>query len=287
MKTGLVLAGGGAKGSFQAEVVRLLEEKGFEWDAIAGVSTGALNGSVIAQEKTESLKDVWDRTRREDVWNTSLLRYLKVATGFKNGLYDPQPLLDTLREVFDPNKVEIPFKSGAVNIENGEYVEQKIEPSQSFGPKQVEKARRQVLASSAIPVFVEPVWVSEERPQMVDGGVRNITPIKDVIEMGELDRIVVVVNSILERDRGRARPDNVIDIVGSTITTLLGEIFREDVSQALRINEVVRECGNVESLKTYDIEVVEPCKPIGSSRNFSIEAARSRRRVARKTMEKF
>jgi len=283
MKTGLVLAGGGAKGSFQAEIVRQLEKRGFEWDAIAGVSTGALNGSVIAQEETEKLRSVWSRTRRDDVWETGPVRYLKVATGLENGLYDPQPLLRTLRQVFDPNDVEIPFKSGAVNIDTGEYVGYEINPERSYDNE--ERARRFVLASSAIPVFVEPVRVSENMPRMVDGGVRNITPIKDVIEMGELDRIVVVLNSRLEENVETGN-NNIIDIVGSTINTILNEIMREDVSQALKINEVVKECGNVEDMKSYEIKVIEPSKPLGSSRDFSIEALAHRRRVARKTMER-
>jgi len=283
MKTGLVLAGGGAKGSFQAEVVRLLEKQGFEWDAIAGVSTGALNGSVVAQDRTSKLREIWDETRREDVWETGILRYLRVAAGMENGLYNPRPLFRTLQDVFDPNDVVTKFRSGAVDIDTGEYVGYEIDPEESYDDREAEKARRYVLASSAIPVFVEPVWVSPERPQMVDGGVRNITPMKDVIEMSDLDRIVVVVNSIL--DRGvQTRANNVIDVLGSTISTLLNEIVREDVSQAVKVNDVVRRCEDVDEIDYYNIDVIEPTKPLGSTRNFSVKAAGRRRRIAKKTV---
>lgn len=286
MKTGLVLAGGGSKGGFQAEVVRLLENEGFEWDAIAGVSTGALNGSVIAQDRTRDLRGIWGTTRRSDVWKTGIWRYVKVATGFKKGLNSPRPLLETLKDAFNPNDIEIPFTSGAVDINTGEYVPYEIRPEDNYGPEKVEKARRFVLASSAIPVFVEPVWVSQDRSQMVDGGIRNITPIKDVIEMDDdLDRIVVVVNSILDRYPVESKANTVIDVVGSTINTLLSEIVREDVSQAKRINEVVKKCGKVEGLSHYDIDIIEPEEPLGSGKDFSVKALKRRRDVAKVTVE--
>ena len=40
IKTGLVLAGGGAKGAYQAGVMRALLEMGIQVDAIAGASIG-------------------------------------------------------------------------------------------------------------------------------------------------------------------------------------------------------------------------------------------------------
>ncbi len=47
-KFGLVLAGGGAKGAYQAGALRYLAEIGFVPHVIAGTSIGALNGAVLA-----------------------------------------------------------------------------------------------------------------------------------------------------------------------------------------------------------------------------------------------
>lgn len=59
MKHGLVLSGGGFKGAFQVGAIEVLLEKGIEFSAVAGVSAGALNGALVAQGKTEDLKDLW------------------------------------------------------------------------------------------------------------------------------------------------------------------------------------------------------------------------------------
>ena len=46
---GLILAGGGAKGAYQIGAWRALRELGITFEAIAGVSIGAINGALIAQ----------------------------------------------------------------------------------------------------------------------------------------------------------------------------------------------------------------------------------------------
>ncbi|WP_067453510.1 patatin-like phospholipase family protein [Actinomadura macra] len=60
----LVLAGGGAKGAYQAGVVRFLAEVGTPVTAISGASIGALNGAVLAA--APSLSEGADRLMR--VW---------------------------------------------------------------------------------------------------------------------------------------------------------------------------------------------------------------------------
>ena len=77
IKTGLVLAGGGAKGAYQAGVMRALLVKGIQVDAIAGASIGALNGAVLASAPdlrtgAERLTTLWSEI--------SHLKPLRVAT---------------------------------------------------------------------------------------------------------------------------------------------------------------------------------------------------------------
>lgn len=47
-KLGLVLSGGGAKGAYQAGVVRYLAEQNIQPNAVSGASIGSLNGAVVA-----------------------------------------------------------------------------------------------------------------------------------------------------------------------------------------------------------------------------------------------
>ena len=61
---GLVLSGGGAKGAYQAGVVRCLAERGVRVSAVSGSSIGALNGAVIAgapnlEAAAARLAEIW------------------------------------------------------------------------------------------------------------------------------------------------------------------------------------------------------------------------------------
>lgn len=63
-KVGLVLSGGGAKGAYQAGVVKGLVEMGAQVDMVSGASIGALNGAILAcssslTEAAERLENLW------------------------------------------------------------------------------------------------------------------------------------------------------------------------------------------------------------------------------------
>lgn len=56
---GLVLEGGGAKGSFHVGVLKALFERGYQFQGVAGTSIGAINGALVAQGDFERLYDLW------------------------------------------------------------------------------------------------------------------------------------------------------------------------------------------------------------------------------------
>ena len=61
---GLVLSGGGARGAYQAGVLKALVELDVQIQAIAGASIGALNGAIIAaapslREAVARLEKLW------------------------------------------------------------------------------------------------------------------------------------------------------------------------------------------------------------------------------------
>ena len=57
---GLVLEGGGAKGSYHAGAYKVLYEKGYKFDGVMGASIGAVNGAMIAQGAEEKCFELWE-----------------------------------------------------------------------------------------------------------------------------------------------------------------------------------------------------------------------------------
>jgi predicted acylesterase/phospholipase RssA len=58
-KIGLCLMGGGGRGAFQIGAWRVLKEIGFEPQAVAGSSVGALNGALIVQGDYQKAETLW------------------------------------------------------------------------------------------------------------------------------------------------------------------------------------------------------------------------------------
>lgn len=56
---GLVLEGGGAKGSFHIGALKALFERGYKFDGVMGTSIGAINGAMIAQGDFEKCYEMW------------------------------------------------------------------------------------------------------------------------------------------------------------------------------------------------------------------------------------
>lgn len=63
----LVLAGGGAKGSYQIGVWRALQELDWVPAIITGASVGTLNGCMFAMGKAEEAEALWRSLENHDV----------------------------------------------------------------------------------------------------------------------------------------------------------------------------------------------------------------------------
>ncbi|MGM0397001.1 MAG: patatin-like phospholipase family protein [Bacillota bacterium] len=64
---GLVLEGGGAKGSYQVGAYKAINECGMEILAVAGTSIGALNGAMIVQGDFEACLNLWNDIRYSNI----------------------------------------------------------------------------------------------------------------------------------------------------------------------------------------------------------------------------
>ena len=66
-KRGLVLSGGGAKSIFQAQVVKRLQQEGYSFDIISGVSAGSLNAAIMSQMNGD-IVELWSKVDKNDLF---------------------------------------------------------------------------------------------------------------------------------------------------------------------------------------------------------------------------
>ena len=206
-RVGLVLSGGGARGTAHIGVLKVLEQMRVTVDAIAGTSMGAVVGGLYASGL--SARDIekvmtsinWqdafrDRPPREDLDlrrkeedETFLVKYhFGVRDGHivvPKGLVQGQKLTETLRRltlpvarISDFDELPTPFRAVATDLESGDSV--------VIGSGDLTSAMRASLSAPGVFAPVE-----REGRLLVDGGIADNVPIDIARTMG-VDLLIVV-----------------------------------------------------------------------------------------------
>jgi NTE family protein len=201
----LVLAGGGARGAYEAGALSILlpvlEQRGERPGVVIGTSAGALNASYLAANAHLPATDLipaalgiwesisWGEVVRPLISGASLLRvgsYLGEAVGVPGvrleSLLDPAPLRNTVRERIDFDQLERNVKAGELEVAGvvatsaltGRSVvfhrglaSPARDSRRGIDYAETRLAEDHVLASAAIPVIFPAVHV--ERPRKARG----------------------------------------------------------------------------------------------------------------------
>jgi NTE family protein len=272
-KNALVLSGGGGKGAFQFAAEKYAREvKGYRWDIIAGVSIGALNGTMLAMERYQRIEELWRTVTADQIYTGGMNPWsiLKLIFGAKS-LYGNRPLWEMIDEEVDPDAIRADLRIGAVSLRTGQYLR--------FRPTD-RGFKKAVLASTAIPLVWAPVDVSPSRKDMVDGGVRNVSPLGDVLDADPDE--VVIINCDPRRPPGNYQGfRNALEIGRAALGITINEIFANDIREFVRINRNVQEAAahgvtlhneHGKPFKHFDYKLIEPKETLGDSLDFSREA---------------
>ncbi|WP_230407894.1 patatin-like phospholipase family protein [Flavobacterium hydrocarbonoxydans] len=194
----MVLSGGGAKGFAHIGVLKVLEEAGVKIDYIGGTSMGAIVGGLYASGyNAAQIDSIFKQTNFDELINDYIPRSSKNFYGKKNdelyalalpfsnlkvgipealskGMYNYNllsSLTRNVRHVRDFNELPTPFLCIATNIETGEEVV-------------LDKGNlvQAMMASAAFPSLFSPIEIDGKL--LVDGGVVNNYPIKEVRNLG-------------------------------------------------------------------------------------------------------
>lgn len=281
----LVLSGGGTKGAFQVGAEQVLrEEGGFQWERIFGVSVGALNGLLLAQGEYQRLLEVWRTIRQEDVYRKVSWPVIawRLAVLRKAGIYDASALRKTIQKYAAGRPFRIPLYVGRVSLLSGTY-----DLVSSDSPEILDA----VWHSATMPVIWEPIG----KGAWVDGGLRNVTPLGDAIDVGP--GTLVVVNCSPDAPEPAEPPKDIIAAIKRSINDVaINEIMVNDVREFVRINHLVRQArqkGFVlesESGKPYgdyEIIVIRPATPLGDVLDFSRDLIEQRVQAGREAAREF
>lgn len=247
-------SGGGSKGAFEGGALEALTEASIDLPALVGVSTGSIQAGflslaepgIAAQgEQVGVLKNVWFGLSGPEsiysqpspkLWNLGIaLRIIRK----RSSLYGLEPFEALLaKHIQSPPQRAV--RLGIVDLETGLF--------KDLAPKSAAELRKAIRASSAIPLFFPPV-----APNLVDGGVRDIAPVRLAFELAaevlkerpsEYDsvRLFVVLAAPLAvaSAPGPWAKRAVIDIGKRSLSIVEAENYEWDVKGAERVNWLVK-----------------------------------------------
>lgn len=268
MKTAYIFSGGGAKGSFQYGVMSVIHKTPAY--LYSGISVGALNAALYASEKDPG--ELWYNIKESNVLSgkqksktLEYLRYAKRLLTGKNYIYSNAPLLDLIRDNFNPEEIRHKLLFGSVMFNTGEYVE--------FykGSLPGEELQKALLSSTAIPIIWKPVDINSELTNMVDGGLYNLAPIASAIDH-DPEEIIIILCGRTDNINQNTDKLNMIETITHTIDVMTTNALKKDLKMATTINrlldtlDIKKKDGT--PYKQYNFYLIQPDREIGGTLDF-------------------
>lgn len=259
----LVLAGGSVKGAFQAGVMKAMMERGYQPDAVYGVSAGSLNAAYLVNQLglqaitgepisfSQASQDLWDFWETRITSPESLFKPFNIfqlglsalRKKFK-GLVDTQPLRNLLTEVLSIRNLHaspIALKIGTVNIIDGTM--HYVDPSEEY-------FLDYLMASSAVPILMPVVKIhGETRRSFLDGGLRDVAPIKKAVEDGA-SHIVCISCHMESIEGGHFDSGDLLALVDRVMDIAVNEILNADIKEVMIFNAKI------------DVQSIRPTQPL-------------------------
>ncbi len=218
---GIVLEGGGARGSYQIGAWKALREAGIKIRGIAGASVGALNGALICMDDLEKAEEIWENIRYsqvidvdDDVIETvkkldlKSLDLVKVAEDAKKILKDKgldiTPLKNLIESVVNEDKIrssdrELYLTTYSVTDRELLVLNAKDIPDGEIGDM--------LLASAYFPAFRNDKLGGK---RYLDGGGWNNVPINILLEHDYKDILVIRIYGLgYDSERTTEIPEDV------------------------------------------------------------------------------
>ena len=218
---GIVLEGGGARGSYQIGAWKALREAGIKIRGIAGASVGALNGALICMDDLEKAEEIWENIRYSQVINVDddvietvkkldlkSLDLVKVAEDAKRILKDKgldiTPLKNLIESVVDEDKIrssdrELYLTTYSVTDRELLVLNAKDIPDGEIGDM--------LLASAYFPAFRNDKLGGK---RYLDGGGWNNVPINILLEHDYKDILVIRIYGLgYDSERTTEIPEDV------------------------------------------------------------------------------
>ena len=270
MKIGLSLSGGGVKGAAHIGVIKALEEENIKIDCIAGTSSGSIVACLYAMgfcadEIYTLFKKYCKKIKYIDFWNIIKLIYglifkRKIIIDGLNSGKEIEKLINDIakdKNINDISDIHFPLVIPSVNMYNGKvtcftsYKNEKRYLSNTIFVNHMNIGKA-VRASCSYPVVFSPCEFNHT--SLIDGGIRENTPWKELKEIGTDKVISVVFKEKFDKECCM----NIIDVATRSIGLLTNELSNYEWDGTDYLLEIY-----TEKIGLLDMDKIEELYEIG------------------------
>lgn len=241
MKLGLCLSGGGVKGAAHIGVIKALEEEGIKINCLSGTSSGSIVAALYSMGYTPKQMIELFKIYARDISKIDFCTIIKLIFGliFKRkiyieGLNNGAKLGKLIQEQAEKKNIKlikdikIPLVIPSVNLFDGSiylFSSQKNNRNYSDEVKVISNIEigKAVQASCSYPGIFCPTNVLGKK--LIDGGVRQNTPWKELKEIG-VDKIISVAFSENKREKEKV---NILDCITGSMGIMMHELYNYEI----------------------------------------------------------
>lgn len=275
VKKALYMAGGGARGAYQAGVLKaighILQTKTLPFDLVSGVSVGSINAAVLAENADDfpaaldKLESIWGEIHCQQIYKASnyelgksVMRNLStliIKQRQSGHLLDTNPLKQFIDETIDFSRIEENISAGYLNTlevislcyETHQTIsfynhKQPDFPDWNYPRHSSQRATikaEHILASSALPLFFPPIAL--DGFHYGDGSIGLVAPLRGAIRF-EVDKILILGTRELPEftDPETLRNGEIpfASILGNMLNGLFLDNLDRDIEMVNRMNEI-------------------------------------------------
>lgn len=276
-KIALYLAGGGARGAYQAGVLKavhqILQTRVSPFQMITGVSVGSINAAILAQYANDfatgvnRLEELWRNIHCQQIYNasnyalsSSLVRNLShfLIRQRKSGyLLDTSPLYQFIEENVDFNQIRENIKHKYLEtfevISNCYELQQTISFYEHFAPnfndwhyprhasQRCSFTSNHILASSALPLFFPPIGL--DGFNYGDGSIGLVSPLRGALRFN-VDKILILgtrqLPTLPHVEKWRSSEIGFAHILGNMLNGLFLDNLDRDIETVNHMNDIAR-----------------------------------------------